>query len=162
MSVSKTHTYRATTTWTGNLGEGTRTYRAYSRNHDITVAGKAPLLCSSDPAFRGDPARHNPEELLVASLSGCHMLWFLHLCAEAGVVVTDYRDEATGTMAETADGGGHFTEVVLRPQVRVAASADTQQIDALHHRAHALCFIASSVNFPVRCEATAVSTQAVG
>lgn len=154
MSAAHTHTYRATTTWAGNLGEGTRTYRAYSRNHDIEVAGKAPLLCSSDPAFRGDPSRHNPEDLLVASLSGCHMLWFLHLCAEAGVVVTAYRDEATGTMAETADAGGHFTEVVLRPQVTVEGTADAGRLDALHHRAHALCFIASSVNFPVRCEAT--------
>jgi organic hydroperoxide reductase OsmC/OhrA len=158
MSASTTHTYRATTTWTGNLGEGTRTYRGYSRNHDIAVAGKAPLLCSSDPVFRGDPARHNPEELLVASLSGCHMLWFLHLCADAGIVVAAYRDEATGTMAETADGGGHFTEVVLRPHVTVAGEADAGRLDALHHRAHALCFIARSVNFPVRCQATAAAS----
>ena len=158
MSASKTHTYRTTTTWAGNLGEGTRTYRAYSRNHDIAVAGKAPLLCSSDPAFRGDPTRHNPEELLVASLSGCHMLWFLHLCAEAGVVVTAYRDDASGTMEETADGGGHFTEVVLRPHVTVAGATDVPQLDALHRRAHALCFIASSVNFPVRCASTVVAS----
>ena len=160
MSPATTHTYTATTTWTGNLGEGTRTYRGYSRNHDIACEGKAPLLCSSDPAFRGDPSRHNPEQLLVASLSSCHMLWFLHLCADAGISVIEYRDDASGTMAETADGGGRFTEVTLRPHVVVEPGADLERVEALHHRAHDLCFIASSVNFPVRCEPrTAVSAD---
>jgi organic hydroperoxide reductase OsmC/OhrA len=152
MTVSKAHTYAAITTWTGNLGEGTRTYRGYSRDHDIACGAKPPLLCSSDPAFRGTPSRHNPEELLVASLSGCHLLWFLHLCADAGITVTAYRDEASGTMVETEDGGGRFTEVVLRPHVVVEPGADPVHVDALHHRAHALCFIAGSVNFTVRCE----------
>lgn len=154
MSASTTHRYAATTTWVGNLGEGTRTYRGYSRNHDVSIDSRPPLLCSSDPTFRGDPARHNPEQLLVASLSSCHLLWFLHLCADAGVVVTAYRDDASGTMLETADGGGHFTEVVLRPRVTVAGDVDAARLDALHHRAHELCFIARSVNFPVRCEGT--------
>ncbi len=107
---------------------------------------------SSDPAFRGDATRYNPEELLVASLSACHMLWFLHLCGDAGLVVTTYDDEARGTMVETVDGGGHFTEVVLHPVVTVSRG-DPARAAHLHDRAHGLCFIANSMNFPVRCEA---------
>jgi len=153
--TTREHHYRITTTWTGNLGTGTSDYRAYSRNHEITIAGKiASLPGSSDAVFRGDPARYTPEELLVASLSACHMLWFLHLCADAGIRVERYTDSATGAMQETADGGGHFTEVVLRPAVRIAGDVEQARIDALHERAHELCFIAQSVNFPVRCEAT--------
>jgi organic hydroperoxide reductase OsmC/OhrA len=148
------HSYEVRVTWTGDLGTGTSGYRGYARAHEIEAAGKPPIPGSSDPAFRGDPARYNPEELLVASLSTCHMLWFLHLAAEAGVVVTGYRDDAGGTMLETPDGGGRFTEVVLRPAVTVRGDADPAAADALHHRAHELCFIARSVNFPVRCEPT--------
>ncbi|MET0399931.1 MAG: OsmC family protein [Longimicrobiaceae bacterium] len=148
------HSYEVRVTWTGDLGEGTSGYRSYARAHEIEAAGKPPIPGSSDPAFRGDPARYNPEELLVASLSTCHMLWFLHLAAEAGVVVTGYRDDARGRMLETPDGGGRFTEVVLRPAVTVRAGTDPAAADALHGRAHELCFIASSVNFPVRCEPT--------
>ena len=140
--------------WTGNRGEGTSTYRAYDRAYEITVSGKPVIPGSSDPHFRGDATRYNPEELLVASLSACHMLWFLHLCADAGIRVERYTDAATGTMQETADGGGHFTEVVLRPAVYVSGDVDRARMDALHARAHELCFIAQSVNFPVRCEAT--------
>lgn len=146
------HTYRIGLTWTGNLGEGTSGYRAYARNHEITVAGKPPLPGSSDPHFRGDPSRYNPEELLVASLSSCHMLWYLHLCADAGIVVTEYVDRAEGTMEETAEGGGHFTAVVLRPAVTIQGDCDAELAVALHERAHELCFIARSVRFPVRCE----------
>lgn len=146
------HTYSTRTEWTGNLGTGTSGYRAYTRDHEISTAGKSAIPASSDPAFRGDPSRYNPEELLVASLSSCHMLWYLHLCADAGVVVTNYADDATGTMAETEDGGGHFVEVTLRPRVRVAAGADRDLAARLHDRAHHLCFIANSVNFPVTCE----------
>lgn len=146
------HSYEVRVTWTGDLGEGTRGYRSYARAHDISVAGKPTIPGSSDPAFRGDRSRYNPEELLVASLSACHMLWYLHLAAEAGVVVTGYRDDAGGTMAETPDGGGRFTEVVLRPAVIVRPGADPEMAAALHHRAHELCYVARSVNFPVRCE----------
>lgn len=148
-----THSYTTQLVWTGNRGDGTSTYRAYDRAHEISVAGKPAIAGSSDPHFRGDAARYNPEELLVASLSACHMLWFLHLCADAGIRVDRYTDSATGTMHETPDGGGHFTEVVLRPVVGIGGPVDREQIDALHERAHALCFIASSVNFPVRCQA---------
>jgi organic hydroperoxide reductase OsmC/OhrA len=143
------HTYDTVVTWTGNRGTGTSSYRHYDRAHEVTADGPTKILGSSDPAFRGDPARWNPEQLLVAALSQCHMLWYLHQCADAGVVVTGYVDHAHGTMAET-DQGGHFTEVVLRPQVRVAAPSMVEAAMALHGAAHRACFIANSVNFPVR------------
>ncbi|HEX7111909.1 MAG TPA: OsmC family protein, partial [Mizugakiibacter sp.] len=130
----------------------TASYRGYRRDHVIEAADKPPIPGSSDPQFRGDRTRWNPEELLVASLSACHQLWYLHLAAEAGVVVTAYVDRAEGVMAETADGGGRFTRVVLRPDITIAAG-DAVLAQALHERAHALCFIARSVNFPVEIEA---------
>lgn len=145
----KTHQYVLSVEWTGNKGTGTSAYTAYDRTHVICGKDKPALPASSDPAFRGDRQRYNPEELLVASLSSCHMLWYLHLCAEAGIIVTAYADEPVGTMQETADGGGHFTEVVLHPVVGVADTSMQEQAAALHHKAHALCFIARSVNFPV-------------
>ena len=150
--MTRLHRYETTVTWTGNTGTGTSGYRNYERAHEVTVDGKPPIPGSSDPAFRGDAARWNPEELLVASLSQCHMLWFLHLCATNGLVVTEYRDHAAGMMAETADGGGQFQQVVLRPQVRFAAPEHADRARPLHEQAHKLCFIASSVNFPVHCE----------
>ncbi len=150
--MTRLHRYETTVTWTGNTGTGTSGYRNYERAHEVTVDGKPPIPGSSDPAFRGDGARWNPEELLVASLSQCHMLWFLHLCATNGLVVTEYRDHAAGTMAETAAGSGQFQQVVLRPQVRFAAPEHADRARPLHEQAHKLCFIASSVNFPVHCE----------
>jgi organic hydroperoxide reductase OsmC/OhrA len=150
--MARTHSYETTVTWTGNTGSGTSGYRDYERSHEISAAGKPAIPGSSDPAFRGDPARWNPEELLVASLSQCHMLWFLHLCSAAGVVVTGYRDRPVGAMTETADGGGYFTELVLRPEVSFAEPEQAARADELHEQAHELCFIANSVNFPVRCE----------
>lgn len=149
--MDREHTYRIELAWTGNLGEGTRSYTSYSRSHELRVEGKPPLAASSDPLFRGDPTRYNPEELLVASLSSCHMLWYLHLCADAGVLVIGYSDHATGTMEETG-AGGRFLEVTLRPLVVIAAGSDEDLAARLHERAHAHCFIASSVNFPVLCE----------
>lgn len=146
------HRYTAALTWTGDRGAGTADVRAYARDHEIRIEGKPALLASSDPAFRGDPARHNPEELLVAALSSCHLLWFLNLCAVAGVVVVGYEDHAHGVMVEEADGGGRFREVVLRPVVTVAAPGMRAAAEAQHERAHARCFIARSVNFPVRHE----------
>src|SRR5437868_14100806 len=146
----KTHHYKVQMTWTGNQGEGTKTYKGYLRNHDIAAAGKSVIQGSSAPSFRGDPSRYNPEELLVASLSACHMLGYLHLCAVNGIVVTEYRDEAQGQMTENKDGSGAFVEVTLHPQVRIAAESDANRARALHEEAHRLCFIANSVNFPVR------------
>lgn len=147
-----THRYETTVTWTGNTGTGTSGYRDYERSHEVASDGKPPIPGSSDPAFRGDRSRWNPEELLVAALSQCHMLSFLHVCAVEGLVVTEYVDRALGTMVETGGGGGHMTEVVLRPAVRFAAPDQAVRAQPLHERAHELCFIASSVNFPVRCE----------
>jgi organic hydroperoxide reductase OsmC/OhrA len=143
------HHYRATTTWVGNRGSGTTDYKAYDRNHNIAVGDKPLLACSSDPQFRGDKTRHNPEELLVASISSCHMLWYLHLCAVNGVVVTDYTDEAFGTMEENKDGSGQFTEITLEPRVAVAQESMIDKANALHHDANKMCFIARSVKFPV-------------
>jgi organic hydroperoxide reductase OsmC/OhrA len=148
--MSREHNYRVNVIWTGNTGSGTSGYQAYKRDHEISVVGKPPIPGSSDPKFRGDAARYNPEELLVAALSTCHMLWYLHLCADAGIVVESYEDRAEGTMKETTEGGGRFVSVKLRPHVRVIGSIE--QAEALHQRAHELCFIANSVNFPVEHE----------
>jgi len=143
------HHYKATTIWVGNRGKGTLDYKAYDRDHDIHIDGKPDLLCSSDPSFRGNKTRQNPEELLVASLSGCHMLWYLHLCAVNGVVVVDYRDEATGVMEENKDGSGQFVEVTLHPEVTVTDQSMVEKANDLHHQANKMCFIARSVKFPV-------------
>lgn len=149
--MPKRHSYAVDLTWTGNLGTGTSAYRAYSRNHEISVAGKPPIAGSSDPGFRGDPGRWNPEETLVASLSACHQLWYLHLCSVAGVIVTAYADVAEGVMVEEADGAGQFESVTLRPRVTISAG-DAEVAARLHHEAHDKCFVARSVNFPVRVE----------
>lgn len=144
-----THHYQATTRWTGNRGTGTSAYTAYDRGYEMAIPGKAAILGSSDPAFRGDKTKHNPEEFLVMSLSSCHMLWYLHLCAEHGVIVTDYADEAVGTMGENSDGSGQFTEVILKPRVTVKEAGMIEKANALHHQANQMCFIARSVKFPV-------------
>ena len=149
----QTHSYAIAVRWTGNRGTGTSDYTAYGREHEITAKGKATSIAgASDPAFRGDARRYNPEELLVAALAACHMLWVLHLCARSGIAVTDYEDEAEGTMVTDADGGGRFREVRLHPRVVIADAARQGDLAALHHEAHRLCFIAQSVNFPVHCE----------
>ena len=154
VNVSRQHHYAVTVSWTGNRGTGTSGYRDYGRDHDVT-AGELPVIPgSSDPAFRGDKGRWNPELELLAALSQCHMLSYLHVCAVAGVVVTGYADAAEGTMAEDGDGGGRFTEAVLRPQVTVATADMIDAATALHEEASAKCFIANSVNFPVRHEPT--------
>jgi organic hydroperoxide reductase OsmC/OhrA len=148
------HRYTVAVEWTGNTGTGTSGYRAYERRHELSVPGgaKPPIPGSSDPAFRGDRARWNPEELFVASLAGCHQLWYLHLCADAGVVVTGYVDRAEGVMVEDADGGGRFERVVLRPKVTLAPGSDVARARELHALAHARCFVAGSVRFPVTHE----------
>ena len=146
------HHYDVNVTWTGNTGKGTASYTAYSRDHVIQAPGKADIAGSADPAFRGDAARWNPEDLLVASLSACHKLWYLHLCAVAGVNVVAYVDHAEGTMIEDATRGGYFSGVTLRPEVTVTADSNTAKAAALHHDAHEKCFIANSVNFPIACE----------
>lgn len=148
--MAEQHHYKATIKWTGNKGEGTANYRAYERDHIVSIDNKADILGSSDPAFRGDKTRHNPEDLLLSSLSACHMLWYLHLCSEAGIIVTDYRDNATGIMTETSNGSGYFTEVTLNPTVTVANQSMIDKANELHKKANELCFIANSVNFTVK------------
>ena len=160
MGVRRTHRYDLTMTWTGNRGTGTSGYRDYGRNHEIGAEGRPLLEGSSDPTFHGDKTRWNPELELVAALSQCHMLSYLHVCATAGVVVTAYDDEPYGLMAETEDGGGHFTEVVLRPRVTVADPGMAEQAQKLHREASEKCFIASSVNFPVRHEPSVTAAGA--
>jgi organic hydroperoxide reductase OsmC/OhrA len=149
IAIVKHHTYEIEVKWTGSDGDGTKTYTGYRRDHIITSKGKPEIAGSSDPAFRGDAARYNPEELLVASLSACHMLWYLHLCAVNGISVLDYRDVASGTMREHDDGSGDFVRVVLRPVVKIWSGDDRVKAFALHEKAHSLCFIARSVKFPV-------------
>jgi organic hydroperoxide reductase OsmC/OhrA len=146
-----THRYRVAVRWTGDLGEGTRSYRGYSRDHAIEVDGKPPILGSSGLSPRSDPARHNPDELLVAALASCHMLWYLHLCSEAGIVVVGYRDDAEGTLETGPDGGGRFRSATLRPHVVLRAGA-LEKARELHEEAHRRCFVANSVNFPVAVE----------
>lgn len=147
--MGKQHQYQLTVKWTGNTGKGTTAYRDYERSHVILADHKAEIAGSSDPAFRGDRTKHNPEELFLASLSTCHMLMYLHLCADAGVIVTGYTDRANGILEETADGGGHFTHVTLNPEVTVREASMIAKANELHHKANSLCFIAGSCNFPV-------------
>lgn len=150
----KQHTYEVRIDWTGNDGSGTKSYGSYRRDHTIACPGKPVIEGSSDPNFRGDPKRYSPEELLVASLSACHMLWYLHLCAVNKVTVIDYRDDAHGTMEEAANGSGKFVRVELRPVVKTSADSNHDKALALHEEAHRYCFIANSVNFPVEVKAT--------
>lgn len=147
--MARHHHYRATVSWTGNLGSGTSDYKGYSRNHEISMEGKPVIPASSDPAFRGDTSRYTPEDLLVSSLSGCHMLWYLHLCAVNKIHVVDYKDYAEGEMMENADGSGQFTRVTLHPKVTVSESWMMEKAKSLHKDAHHMCFIARSVNFPL-------------
>ncbi len=150
MAENHDHHYEARLRWTGNRGTGTSAYTAYGRDHVVSLPGKPDLPGSSDRVFRGDADRWNPEELLVAALSQCHLLAYLHECVKAGVVVTEYTDAAFGTMQTNAEGGGHFTEVALLPVVTVAEPDMAERAQVLHDEAHHHCFIASSVNFPVR------------
>ena len=145
------HKYAIEVVWSGNLGTGTSSYAAYGRQHIISAGSKPDIAGSSDPAFRGDSDRWNPEDLMVAAASACHKLWYLHLCAQAGIAVMAYRDDADGTMLETPEPG-RFTEIVLRPQIRIRSGDDIEKAYELHRVAHAKCYIANSVNFPIKCE----------
>lgn len=152
--AGKQHRYRANVVWTGNSGEGTATYKAYGRDHVIGAPGKADIMGSSDPNFRGDAGRWNPEEMLVVSASTCHMLWYLHLCAVNGVVVLDYRDEPEGLMIEEADGSGAFQRIVLHPKIKLSEGSSETRARELHREAHKMCFIANSVKCEIATEAS--------
>ncbi|RAJ28343.1 OsmC family protein [Pedobacter cryoconitis] len=148
--MAKTHQYKTNLLWVGNKGSGTMDYRSYDRNFIVSVEHKPDISGSSDSAFLGDKTKHNPEDLLVSSISSCHMLWYLHLCSQNDIIVMDYKDEATGTMTENADGSGQFTEVILRPVVLIIDEAKHEKAISLHTEAHKLCFIANSCNFPIK------------
>lgn len=150
----KEHLYKVRMTWTGNDGPGTASYKAYRRDHVYSAEGKPEFPGSSDPKFRGDASRYNPEELLVASLSSCHMLWYLHLCAVNNVVVLEYDDNASGVMQENPDGSGQFLHVDLYPRTVISTESDPKKAAGLHEKVHDLCFIARSVKFPVHAHPT--------
>lgn len=150
------HHYQVTIQWTGNTGSGTSQYQQYERSHTIQSVGKPIIEGSSDPAFRGDANKYNPEELLLSAISSCHMLWFLHLCTTEKIVVIDYRDEAVGEMIEHPDGSGQFTSTTLHPIVTINHPISEEKINQLHQLANKKCFIANSVNFPVNHAATLI------
>ncbi len=147
--MERKHLYKVTTQWTGNKGTGTATYAGYGREHSINSENKQEIFCSSDPIFRGDKTKYNPEELFVASISSCHMLWYLHLCADNGIVVLDYKDNPIGNLREESDGSGHFTDVTLYPVVTVKDKSMIDKANELHIKAHELCYIANSCNFKI-------------
>ncbi len=144
----KRHYYKSSSLWTGNHGSGTASYEEYGRDFEVHIEGKERLLGSSDPHFRGDGTRWNPEDMMVAAVSNCHMLWYLHLCAVAGVIVMTYKDDAQGVMVEKGNGG-YFESVTLRPKITITADSPLDIARKLHEDAHELCFIANSVNFEI-------------
>ena len=151
--MERKHSYNLANRWTGNLGTGTSSYRSYSRSYELKGKDKSLAIPgTSDPLFRGDRTRYNPEELMLGALSGCHMLWVLHLSADAGITVVNYEDDAWGEMAEHADGSGEFTRVVLRPRVTIAEAERVDDAVAIHAKAHKVCALARSMNFPVEHE----------
>ena len=146
----KEHYYKIKVEWTGNEGQGTTNYKTYNRNHIISGALKGMQIPgSSDPAFSGDKARYNPEDLMVSSISACHMLWYLHLCSENNIVVTHYVDDARGTMEMFPNGAGKFKEVTLYPTVTITDSSMIETAEQLHQKANEMCFIANSCNFKI-------------
>ncbi len=148
--MARKHLYETNLNWTGNKGSGTMDYRSYDRSYTVEIKGKPLISGSSDSAFMGDKSKYNPEDLLLASVSSCHMLWFLHLCSKNGIVVIEYKDQAQGTMLENADGSGKFTEILLQPEVIISKPEDISWANSLHEEANRMCFIASSLNFPVK------------
>jgi organic hydroperoxide reductase OsmC/OhrA len=150
--MTKTHNFTAEIVWTGDRGEGTKHYRAYDRTWRIVTPGMS-IECSNDPILGGDPSKPNPEDLLLSSLAACHMLWYLHLASEAGIVVKRYQDTPLGIGETGLRGEGRFIKAVLRPRIAVKRGADLAKADSLHYEVHHFCFIARSVNFPVNFEA---------
>lgn len=147
--IGNQHHYKVKIEWTGNNGLGTENYEVYSRSHTVSVNGKPQLECSSDTPFRGDAGKYNPEDFFVSAIASCHMLWYLHLCADNGIVVHAYDDDVQGLLIASSDKPGHFDSVTLSPRVAVAEQWMEEKALALHEEAHAKCFIANSCNFPV-------------
>ncbi|MES2837257.1 MAG: OsmC family protein [Bacteroidota bacterium] len=155
--MAKEHHYKTKVVWTGNKGEGTTNYKAYERSHTISIEHKPDILGSSDAPFLGDVTKHNPEDMFLSSLSVCHMLWFLHFCADNNIIVTAYTDNATGTMLQTDTGGGHFTSVTLYPMVTITDKSKIDLANSLHDEANKKCFIANSCNFKIKHEPSCVA-----
>ena len=154
--MSEEHIFECRLSWIGSEQGGTKTYESYSREYKVEFEGKAPLLGTAAPEFLGEATLHNPEDLLVAALTGCHCLSYLALCSRADITVVAYEDRARGTM-RVVDKVLRFTEVVLQPRVVVVAGCDLEMARRLHDKAHRQCFIAQSVNFPVKHEATIIA-----
>jgi len=152
--MAKEHQYKTSLVWTGNIGSGTMDYRSYNRDFVVEIDHKTPIYGSSDSAFMGDKTKYNPEDLLLSSISSCHMLWYLHLCSNHEIVVMEYTDNAVGTMVENADGSGKFDTVTLNPEVLIAEKTQIDLANSLHEEANKMCFIANSLNFEVKHEAT--------
>ena len=150
--MAKQHEFPSRVVWTGNRGTGTTAYKAYDRTWDMALEGKETLSCSNDPMLGGDPSKYNPEDMLITALSSCHMLWYLHLCSTAGVTVTAYEDNPVGIGESEPDGTGRFLEAILRPKITITADSDAEKAHSIHNEIHKHCFIARSVNFPVRYE----------
>ena len=146
---AKIHQYTAQIRWTGNSGEGTSKYKSYQRTWEIVTPGKGPIACSNDPILGGDPTKHNPEDMLIAAVSSCHMLWYLHLCSVDGVIVNSYSDEPLALGELEASGAGRFKSITLRPKIEISTQSDMEKAHALHDQVHQYCFIARSINFPV-------------
>lgn len=152
--MAKEHQYKTNLVWAGNKGSGTMDYRSYDRDFVVSIENKAPISGSSDSVFLGDKTKYNPEDLLLASVSSCHMLWYLHLCSKNEIVVMEYKDNAIGTMVENADGSGHFASILLQPEVLISKKEQIELANALHEEANKMCFIANSLNFPVKHKPT--------
>lgn len=150
--MAKQHDFPSKIVWTGNQGTGTSAYRAYERTWDLAVEGKETVHCSNDPLLGGDPSKYNPEDLLISALASCHMLWYLHLCSTAGVTVTAYEDNPVGIGESEPSGKGRFLEAILKPKITITSDSDAEKAVALHDEIHNYCFIARSVNFPVKFE----------
>ena len=146
------HDYTTQVVWTGNTGEGTKSYKGYDRTWDIEVPGKPIINCSNDPLLGGDPTLMNPEDLLISSLLACHMLWYLHLASSEGIVVESYKDVPVATGETLPNGSGKFLRAVLRPSITIKKGGDVERAKAIHDEIHQYCFIARSVNFPVTYE----------
>lgn len=151
--MTKTHDYTTRVLWTGNRGEGTKSYRSYYRTWDIAVPGKPVIACSNDPLLGGDPTLMNPEDLLLSALSACHMLWYLHLASVAKITVLGYEDAPIGVGEASPNGAGRFVSATLRPRITLAEGTDATAANAIHSEIHTYCFIARSVNFPITHEA---------
>ena len=157
--MGKKHDFPARIIWTGNKGTGTSAYRAYDRTWDMALDGKETVHCSNDPMLGGDPSKYNPEDLLITALSSCHMLWYLHLCSQAGVTVTAYEDNPIGIGESEPDGSGEFVEAILKPRITITNDSNVDTARAIHDEIHNYCFIARSVKFPVSYEVEVIKEE---